>query len=150
MPMRRGAPMPKLTGAAEWFNGAVSRDDLIGSPALIHFWAKSCGICHENMPTVAIWREEYRESGLKVVAVHMPREPEDMNIEEVQVDLAGLGITEPCAIDNSHSIGDSFENNLWPAYFLFDSEGILTSRAAGYAGLKMIEAPLRRLMEPPG
>ena len=150
MPLRKGTPMPELTGATEWLNSEAKREDLIGSPTLVHFWAKSCPICHTNMPTIAEWRETFGGKGLKVVAVHMPREEEDTDLAAVRKDAAELGISEPCAIDNQHTIGESFENNLWPAYFLFDSEGVMRSRAAGYAGLKMIEDPLRKLMEPAG
>jgi thiol-disulfide isomerase/thioredoxin len=119
---------------------------VIGSPTLIHFWAKSCHVCHDNMPTIGQWRDQYADKGLKVVAIHMPREPEDTNVEAVRTDAAALGITEPCAIDNLHTIGDRFENSLWPAYFLFDAEGSMRGRAGGYAGLKMIEGPLKRIL----
>jgi hypothetical protein len=98
------------------------------------------------MPKVTEWREQYRENGLQVVAIHMPRQEEDTNLEEVRADAARLGILEPCAIDSSHTIGERFENTLWPAYFVFDTDGNLRGRAAGYAGLKMIEVPLKRVL----
>jgi thiol-disulfide isomerase/thioredoxin len=147
MAMRSGAPLPELTGATEWINGEPP--NLTGIPVLVHFWAMSCPICHDNMATVAEWREKYREAGLQVVGVHMPRQQEDTDINAVRAEAASLGITEPCAIDNEHTIGERFENQLWPAYFLFDGEGRMRGRAAGYAGLKMIEAPLKRLFELP-
>lgn len=138
--------MPELDGATEWINSEIKREDLIGSPTLIHFWAKSCHVCHDNMPTIVQWREEFASQGLKVVAIHMPREEDDTNVEAVRADAAALGITEPCAIDNQHTVGERFENTLWPAYYVFDSEGAMRGRAAGYAGLKNIEVPLLRLM----
>jgi thiol-disulfide isomerase/thioredoxin len=146
MAMRTGTPLPELSGATEWINGEINRQDLIGSPTLIHIWAVSCPICHENMPKVVEWREEYRDRGLKVVAIHMPRQQEDTDLEAVRGDAAALGISEPCAIDSEHTIGERFENTLWPAYFVFDAEGNLRGRAAGYAGLKMIETPLKRVL----
>lgn len=146
MPLRSGTPMPELSGATEWINGEVSREDLLGSPTLVHFFARSCPICHDNMPTVAEWRDRYKELGLKVVGVHMPREQADTEMEPVRADIAGMGLTEPCAIDNRHAIGERFESNLWPAYFVFDAEGAMRGRAAGYAGLKMIETPLKRVL----
>lgn len=150
MPMRTGSPLPELDGATEWVNGEIKRENLLGSPTLVHIWALSCHVCHDNMPTIAQWREEYGPKGLKVVAIHMPRQEEDTNLETVRADIKALNITEPCAIDNHHEIGDRFENTIWPAYYLFDSEGAMRGRAAGYAGLKMIEAPLKRLMDSAG
>jgi thiol-disulfide isomerase/thioredoxin len=147
MPLRKGTPMPELAGATEWINGEARRGDLIGSPALIHFFAKSCHICHDNMPTINTWRDEYAAKGLNVVGIHMPREEQDTDMNAVRADIAQMGVTEPCAVDNQHEIGERFENQFWPAYFLFDAEGNMVGRAAGYAGLKMIEGPLKRLLE---
>lgn len=150
MPLRNGSPLPEFAGATEWLNREVAREEMIGSPTLVHFWAVSCPICHDNMPTIAQWREEYGKQGLKVVAIHMPRQEEDTNLEAVRADAAAMGITEPCAIDNQHTLGERFENQIWPAYYVFDREGNMRARAAGYAGLKMIEAPLKRLFETTG
>jgi thiol-disulfide isomerase/thioredoxin len=147
MPMRTGTPLPELSGATEWLNEEAKREKLIGSPVLVHFWAVSCPICHENMPTVAAWREKYAPQGLKVVAVHSPRQEEDLNVEAVRADAESLGILEPCAVDNTHAVIEGFQNEFWPAYFLFDSEGNMKSRAAGYAGLKRIEGPLTRMFK---
>lgn len=146
MPLRSGSPLPELSGATEWVNGEVSSTELAGTPVLVHFWAKSCPICHDNMPQVGEWRDQYAASGLKVIAIHMPREDADTNVEAVHADLNSMGMTEPCAIDNQHTIGDRFENQLWPAYYIFDGEGNMRGRAGGYAGLKMIEAPLKRVL----
>lgn len=94
MPMRTGTPLPELNGATEWVNGEVTRESLLGSPTLIHFWAKSCHVCHDNMPTVEQWRENYADKGLKVVAIHMPREEADTDVEAVKADAVELGIQE--------------------------------------------------------
>ncbi len=146
MPLRSGSPLPELAGAECWINGETSRDELLGSPVLIHFFAKSCPICHDNMPTVEGWRETYASKGLKVIGIHMPREEADTDVGAVTADIEAMNMTEPIAIDNQHVIGDRFENKLWPAYYLFDETGAMRGRAAGYAGLKMIEGPLHRLL----
>lgn len=146
MPMRTGTPLPDLSGATEWINSTANRADLVGSPLLVHFWAVSCHVCHDNMPTVVAWREQYAANGLKVVAVHMPRQPEDMDVERVRADAASMGITEPLAVDNTHGVADAFQNEFVPAYFLFDAEGNLRSRAAGYTGLSMLEGALKRVL----
>src|SRR3712207_8945777 len=38
--------------------------------------------------------------GLRVIAVHMPRYPEDTDVEAVRDAVMTCGITEPCAVDN--------------------------------------------------
>jgi thiol-disulfide isomerase/thioredoxin len=144
MPMRVGTPMPELTGATEWLNGEPDAAELHGNPVLVYFWAVSCHICHENMPTIRQWQKEYGPQGLKIVAIHMPRQQEDTDIERVRKDAADSQISEPCAIDNLHAIAETFQNQFVPAYFLFDREGCLRSRAAGYTGLSMLEGALKR------
>ena len=147
MALRLGSPMPQLSGATEWVNGEPAQSDLRGSPVLVHFWAVSCHICHDNMPTLRKWRDEYGPRGLKLVGIHMPRQEEDMDAAKVREEVKAMDVTEPCAIDNTHAMADAFENKFMPAYFLFDREGNLKSRTAGDAGLAMLESALARLFE---
>jgi thiol-disulfide isomerase/thioredoxin len=113
MPMRIGTPLPELTGATEWFNGtqAHAEAEAKGKPTLVHFWSVSCGICKDNLPRVAQWRDELRERGLRVIAVHMPRYEADTDVEAVREALATHGISEVCAIDNEHKLRDAFQND---------------------------------------
>jgi len=75
MAMRIGTTMPALEGATEWFGGtqAHAEEAVMGHPTLVHFWSASCGICEENLPRVGQWRDEKKEQGPRVIAVHMPR-----------------------------------------------------------------------------
>lgn len=145
MPMRTGTPMPELVGAQQWFNDEPpTREELVGSPILVHFWAVSCHICHENMPAVTRWKEEFGPRGLKVIAIHMPRQESDTELVRVIEDAEKMHIMEPCAVDNQHTIAEAFQNEFVPAYYLFDREGNMRSRAAGHAGTSMLEAALKR------
>lgn len=152
MPMRIGTEMPSFEGATEWANGSEREtlDAVTGRPTLVHFWAVSCGICKQNMPRLAEWREKYRDDGLRIVAVHMPRYPADTAVDAVRDAIDANGIVEPCAIDNQHKLRDAFQNDqgFVPAYYLFDAEGKLRSFAAGERGLSMINAALERVLEP--
>lgn len=56
-------------------------------------------------------------------------------------------ITHPCGIDNLHRIAEAYENQWVPAYDLFDGEGKLRGRTAGYAEPSMLENTLKRLLE---
>jgi thiol-disulfide isomerase/thioredoxin len=146
MPMRTGTPLPELSGATEWINGPPpNREELIGSPILVHFWAVSCHICHENMPTVRRWRDEYGPKGLKVIALHMPRQEADTDMERVRQAVEEMNIVEPCGVDNLHAVAEAFQNEYVPAYFLFDRAGNLRSRAAGDAGTGLLEGAINRL-----
>ena len=122
MPLRLNSPMPALAGATEWLPAAPTGDDLAGHPVLVYFWAVSCHICHERMPALAALRDRYAPQGLRLVAVHMPRQESDTDVGAVRREIASLGITDPCAVDNEHALADAFENRLLPSFFLFDRE----------------------------
>jgi thiol-disulfide isomerase/thioredoxin len=149
MPMRINTPMPALDGATEWINGNAT--EAAGEPArltLVHFWSQSCGICKENLPRVAEWREAHRGDGLRVIAVHMPRYPADVELNGVREAIARYGIEEACAVDNEHRLRDAFQNDQGyvPAYYLFDAEGKLRGFAAGERGIDLIAPTLKRLL----
>jgi thiol-disulfide isomerase/thioredoxin len=142
--------MPSLDGATEWLNatGAAAEAKAEGRPTLVHFWSVSCGICKENLPRVARWRDERAADGLRVVAVHMPRHESDTDVEKVREVVGEYQITEPCAVDNEHKLKDAFQNEQGyvPAYYLFDAEGKLRCFAAGERGINLVAASLERLL----
>jgi thiol-disulfide isomerase/thioredoxin len=148
--MRIGTELPSFEGATEWFNatGAHAAAEAKGRPVLVHFWSVSCELCKENLPRVAEWRDRRASEGLRVVAVHMPRYPSDMDTEAVREAVATYNITEPCAVDNGHRLRDAFQNEqgFVPAYYLFDAEGRLRGFAAGEHGLKVIGPVLDRVL----
>jgi thiol-disulfide isomerase/thioredoxin len=150
MAMRIGTEMPALDGATEWFVGSQEQAEELAreGPTLVHFWSASCGICKENLPRVAAWRDERAHEGLRVIAVHMPRYEADTDAAAVRAAIANYGITEPCAIDNLHKLRDSFQNEhgYVPAYYLFDGVQKLRSFAAGERGLDLLAAALDRVL----
>lgn len=152
MPMRIGTPLPSLEGATEWLSGSADEalKDAEGRPLLIHFWAVSCGMCKDNLPRVAEWRKQYRDQ-LRIVAVHMPRYPEDTNVDAVREAVTKYEITGALAIDNEHKLRDAFQNEhgYVPAYYLFDAEHKLKSFAAGEYGVKVMAPALERMLGAP-
>jgi thiol-disulfide isomerase/thioredoxin len=150
MPMRIGTSMPSLDGATEWFGGtqAHAEAETPGKPTIVHFWSISCGICKDNLPRLAQWRDELKDKGLRVIAVHMPRYESDTDTEAVRAAIATYNITEPCGVDNEHKLREAFQNDQGyvPAYYLFDAEGKLRSFAAGERGLDLLRAALDRLL----
>jgi len=107
-------------------------------------------MCKENLPRVAEWREQRRDEGLQVIAIHMPRYEADTDVAAVHEAIAKYGITEPCAIDNLHKLRDACQNEqgFVPAFYLFDGEGKLRSFAAGERGLDMLSAAVDRVLGP--
>lgn len=146
MALRLRSEMPELKGATEWVNGDVNMDQLQGKPVLVHFWSVSCGLCKTSMPDVLKIRDQYKDKGLQVIGIHMPRSEKDTEVGPVKETIEKYEMTHPQAIDNQHSIVDAYENEFVPAFYLFDGEGQLRHRSAGEKALKMLEKPLVRLL----
>ena len=139
--------MPPLDGATDWLTGSTAESAVPSRPLLVQFWAMSCPVCKVNMPRVLQFLETYQPEGLRLLSIHMPRGPFDLDAEKVQAVTEELGLTGPSALDNDHALGKLFQTgNVWPCYFFFDAEGRLRSRAAGQLGLKMAENSLKRLL----
>jgi thiol-disulfide isomerase/thioredoxin len=113
MAMKIGTQMPQLDGATEWFGGtqAAAEAASAGRPTLVHFWSASCGICKDNLPRIAEWRDEKKDQGLRVIGIHMPRYESDTDVEKVRDLIATYGVTEPVAVDNEHKLKDAFHNH---------------------------------------
>ncbi|HXG65903.1 MAG TPA: redoxin domain-containing protein [Blastocatellia bacterium] len=148
--MRIGTEMPSFAGATEWLKGSAEEAsaEAKGQPTLVHFWSISCGICKDNMPRLAEWREKYKDQGLRVIAVHMPRYPQDTDVAAVREAVATYNLSDICAVDNQHKLRDEFKNEhgYVPAYYFFDASGKLKCFAAGERGLDMVAAAMNRAL----
>ncbi|MCM3110314.1 TlpA family protein disulfide reductase [Lederbergia lenta] len=145
--MKLCEPMPELTVPTEWLNGQVTKEELIGAmPTLFHFWSISCHLCKEAMPQVNQIRDEYKGK-LNVIAVHMPRSENDLDLEEIKKVAAEHNIDHPIFVDNESTFALALENQYVPAYYVFDKEGKLRHFQAGGGGMEMLEKGVNRVQE---
>jgi thiol-disulfide isomerase/thioredoxin len=147
MPLRMRSPLPSLEGATAWIGDEPSAEDLAGRPVLVHFWSVSCYICHNVSEQVNAWRDKYAKEGLQFIAIHQPRSEAELDIEAVRKDaLEAMKLTQPCAIDNEHTLVERFANQFVPAYYLFDRNHELRHFQAGDKGYDRIEAAIERVL----
>lgn len=145
--MKLRQQMPELQGATTWLNGETSKSELIGEkPTLVHFWSVSCHMCKEAMPDVNNFRDQYKDE-LNVVAVHMPRSEDDVDLEQIKTVAAEHDITQPIFVDSELKLNDTFENQYVPAYYVFDKDGQLRHFQAGGSGMKMLEKRVNRVLD---
>lgn len=145
--MKLREQMPELNGATAWLNGEVTKSELVGEkPTLIHFWSVSCHMCKEAMPDVNAFRDKYKDE-LNVVAVHMPRSEDDVNLDHIKEVAAEHDITQPIFVDSELKLNDAFENQYVPAYYVFDKDGQLRHFQAGGSGMKMLEKRVNRVLD---
>jgi hypothetical protein len=96
----------------EWLNLATSKAPLTqGRATLVHFWSIGSEISKNNMSQIAELRDERKREGLRVIAVHTPHSENERNKHVLLSALQALNMTEPCALDNDHTIRDAFFND---------------------------------------
>ena len=147
MPPRLDSDMPSLEGGTDWFNAKpVTRESLLGFPVLVHFWSISCASCKDALTDIAGWMQTYGPRGLKVIAIHMPRQESDTDVQAVKENIDQYEVKQPCVVDNWHTISDAFDNKFVPAYYLYDSKLKMRHFSAGDKALKMVGPALERLL----
>jgi cytochrome c biogenesis protein CcdA/thiol-disulfide isomerase/thioredoxin len=124
--------VPSFEGATAWLNSRpLDLGQLHGKVVLVDFWTYSCINCIRNLPYVEAWAKKYGPSGLVVVGVHTPEFAFEKDVDNVKKAIHDLGVTYPVALDNDYDIWSSFDNNYWPAHYLFDASGKLRYKHFG-------------------
>lgn len=141
-------PLPSLEGAALWINGEPDMEALRDRPVVVQFWSVSCYICHNVVEQVNAWRDKFGPQGLAFISIHQPRSEAELDVERVKTDaLNEMKITQPCAIDNEHTLVERFENQFVPAYYVFDRAHQLRHFQAGDKGYDRIESAIQRVLD---
>jgi thiol-disulfide isomerase/thioredoxin len=141
------SPLPSFEGATAWVNGEVKEEELRGLPVVVSFWSKSCYICHDTAELFAQWRDKFAKHGVAFVAVHQPRSEDELDVASVTEDaLKEMKLTQPVAIDNTHTIVDHFQNQFVPAFYVFNRKHELRHFQAGGKSFDRIETAIDRVL----
>lgn len=138
--------MPPLD-ATRWVNsGPLTPEALRGKVVLVNFWEFTCINWIRTSPYVKAWNRDYAKFGLVVIGVHAPEFAFGKQPEIIDRGIRDHGLTYPIAIDNDFVIWNSFDNDAWPATYLFDAQGQLVMRWTGEGSYDQIESEIRRLL----
>ena len=138
--------MPALK-AARWVNSSpLTAEALRGKVVLVDFWEFTCINWIRTSPYVKAWNRDYAKLGLLVIGVHAPEFEFGKQPEIIDRGIRDHGLTYPIAIDNDFAIWNVFDNDAWPAKYLFDAQGKLVMRWIGEGSYDQIEAEIRRLL----
>ncbi|HUY73720.1 MAG TPA: redoxin domain-containing protein [Candidatus Dormibacteraeota bacterium] len=96
----------KAPGFTSWDLGGrkVSLDEFKGKPVLLTFWATWCTACQEELPALQQIGEQYRSSGLTVLAVDY-RETDTARMSQF---LTGLHVNMEAVVDPQGAIAGAF------------------------------------------
>lgn len=137
-------PFPK---DLPWANVASLRmDQQRGRPVLVEFW----DFCRVNslrtLPYLQAWHERYAEAGLRVVSVHSPGFAPSRDEAAVRAAVERLGIEHPVLIDSGLLLWGVYENEGWPARYLFDQESMLFDVHLGEGAYAETELAIQELL----
>jgi thiol-disulfide isomerase/thioredoxin len=130
-----------------WVNSPpLTADTLRGKVVLVDFWEYTCVNWIRTSPYVKAWHREYADRGLVVIGVHAPEFEFGKRAEHIDRGVRDHGLTYPVALDNDFATWQAFDNDAWPAKYLFDIHGRLVKRWVGEGRYAEIETEIRRLL----
>jgi len=117
-----------------------------GKPLLIEFW----DFCRPNslrtLPYLQTWHERYSEDGLRMVGVHSPGFAPARDEDAVRAAVARLGVEYPVLIDRELELWRDYENQGWPARYLFDGRARLFEYHYGEGSYAETELAIQELL----
>jgi thiol-disulfide isomerase/thioredoxin len=131
-----------------WLNVPGGKASTIqrGRPLLVEFW----DFCRPNslrtLPYVKAWHERYAPAGLRVVGVHCPGFEVSGEEQAVRDAVSRLEITYPVLIDSSFELWGDYENEGWPARYLFDGRARLFEYHYGEGAYEETESAIQELL----
>jgi AhpC/TSA family len=117
-----------------------------GKPMLVEFW----DFCRPNsmrtLPYMKAWHARYLEAGLRVIGVHSPGFEISHDEQVVRTAVARLGIEYPVLIDSELELWQEYENQGWPARYLFDGRARLFDYHYGEGSYQETELAIQQLL----
>ena len=115
-------------------------------PMLVEFW----DFCRPNsmrtLPYMKAWHERYADAGLRIVGVHSPGFDVSREQGAVREAIARLGIDYPVLIDSGLELWQDYENEGWPARYLFDGGARLFEYHFGEGGYEETDRAIQQLL----
>jgi thiol-disulfide isomerase/thioredoxin len=138
---------PAFPARLPWVNAAKAPSTIQrGRPLLVEFW----DFCRPNslrtLPYVKAWHERYGEEGLRVVGVHCPGFDPSRSESAVRAAVGRLAVTYPVLVDSELELWREYENEGWPARYLFDGRARLFEFHYGEGGYLETELAIQQLL----
>lgn len=115
-------------------------------PLLVEFW----DFCRPNsirtLPYLKGWHERYADDGLRIVGVHSPGFEPSRDEAAVRAAVERLGISYPVLIDTEFVLWQDYENEGWPARYLFDGRARLFEYHYGEGAYAETELAIQELL----
>ncbi len=118
-----------------------------GTPMLVEFW----DFCRPNsirtLPYMRAWHERYAPHGLRVIGVHCPGFEPSRDEQAVREAITRLDIAYPVVIDTELELWQDYENQGWPARYLFEGRARLFEFHYGEGAYEETELAIQELID---
>ena len=118
-----------------------------GTPMLVEFW----DFCRPNsirtLPYMRAWHERYAPHGLRVIGVHCPGFEPSRDEQAVREAVTRLDIAYPVVIDTELELWQDYENQGWPARYLFEGRARLFEFHYGEGAYEETELAIQELID---
>jgi thiol-disulfide isomerase/thioredoxin len=142
--------MPEFAGVTKWWNTAdgqpLTPDKLKGKVVLVDFWTYSCINCIRTYPFLKSMNDKYADKGLVIVGVHTPEFAFEADPQNVGREIEKNGLKYPIALDADYQTWNAYNNEYWPAEYLFDAQGRLRHTKFGEGDYDQSEEAIRELL----
>lgn len=138
---------PPFPRDLEWVNVATLRmDQQRGRPVLIEFFDFCRVQSLRTLPYLRAWHHRYVADGLRVVSVHAPGYEPARDPQAARAAVARLGIEHPVCLDTEFELWQLYDNEGWPARYLFDGESMLAHYHYGEGAYEETERAIQELL----
>jgi thiol-disulfide isomerase/thioredoxin len=138
---------PMFPASLQWLNVKTLRmDQQKGRPVLLEFWDFCRPASLRTLPYLKAWHERYAEAGLRVISVHAPGFEPGKDPEVVAAAVKRLGIEHPVLLDTDLQLWQIYDNEGWPARYLFNQDLRLFEVHFGEGGYHETEGAIQELL----
>jgi peroxiredoxin len=117
-------------------HGWLSRDDLVGKPTVLYFFAPWCSICKYSMPNLEALQRDLTEWNIVAVALSYD------SIADVEHFVSGLELTMPVVLGTEQMMRD-YQIKGFPTYYVFNEDGLLQHKSFGWSSRLGLELRVR-------
>jgi len=140
---------PLFPRGLPWLNAPAAGEVSViqrGNPLLVEFWDFCRPHSIRTLPYVKAWHERYAQAGLRIVTVHSPGFEISRDADAVRAAVARLQIAHPVLIDMDFQLWQEYENEGWPARYLFDGRARLFDYHYGEGAYEETELAIQELL----
>lgn len=140
-------PAPLFGRDMTWLNVASLRmEKQRGRPVLVEFWDCCRVQSLRTLPYIKAWNERYEEAGLRVISIHAPGFPPSRDEDVVRSVVEREGLEHAVLLDHDFVIWKDYENQGWPARYLFNPMLRLHSYHYGEGAYDETERDIQELL----